>query len=105
MYACTVPVRRVTAGDATPDLRGSYVWEVPTAASPWNITGFDNGIVGQTYTFIGRKVAAGGYATIQDSPAGTTLFTEGDWFAAASDTLMLYSPSANVYYELGRSNN
>jgi hypothetical protein len=105
MYNCTVPVKRVTVGDATPDLRGSYVWEVPTAASSWNITGFDNGVVGQTYTFIGRYVAADGRASIQDSPAGTTLFTEGDWLATANDTLMLYCPSANVYYELGRSNN
>lgn len=105
MYACTVPVKRVTAGDATPDLRGSYVWEVPTAASSWNITGFDNGVVGQTYTFIGRYVAAGGRATIQDSPAGTALYLAGDWLGNAPDTLMLYCPSANVYYELGRSDN
>jgi len=105
MYACTVPVKRVTAGDATPDLRGSYVWEVLKTASSWNITGFDNGVVGQTYTFIGRYAAADGFAIIQDSPAGTTLFTEGDWLATPNDTLMLYCLSANVYYELGRSDN
>ena len=107
LYGCTVPAKRFTAGDATPDLRGSYEWEVPVVStgSSWDITGLDNGVVGQTYKFIGTFVAGSYVGTFKDSPAGTTLYLDGDWLAAGPDTLMLYCPSANVYYELGRSNN
>ena len=107
LYGCTVPAKRFTVGDATPDLRGSYVWEVPVVStgSSWDITGLDNGVVGQTYKFIGTFVAGSYVGTFKDSPAGTTLYLDGDWLAAAPDTLTLYCQSANDYYELGRSNN
>lgn len=92
-----------TDGQSTPSVAGANVFRIPASvATPYNITSFTGGKVGQQIIIVGNTDA--------DQPTcvdGTNLKMAGNFTLAANDTIMFLCIDAAtpVWVELSRRNN